>query len=291
MICDCYWIFIPSIKHKTKYFSSFHPLIRKDNEYFMAEIVQNTNLGTRRKLELLLQEMDTICREIISQLYNSSSTNANLDTQTLINMFIERQDYLTQQIQIVRQQQELERQLQIKRDEILKCERALRCLQTYLLQAVQVLSSAVYQAREKLANIRRAKSFPSEGIIRYAHQLASCYSTIAPDNWQQGDIRRPYPTGLDMRRGLLGQISEQILQQQQQQQLNVQNPAINNATVVDLAASQNSSSGAYTAVTTAVGPPKHDTTSFASDFFSIFNEDGTSANFASSDVDSDDDLF
>lgn len=256
----------------------------------MAEIVQNSNLGTRRKLELLLQEMDTICREIISQLYSSSTTNANLDTQTLINMFIERQDYLTQQIQIVRQQQELERQLQIKRDEILKCERALRCLQTYLLQAVQVLSSAVYQAREKLANIRRAKTFPSEAIIRYAHQLASCYSTIAPDNWQQGDIRRPYPTGLEMRRGLLGHISEQILQQQQQQQLNVQNPVINNTTVVDLSASQNTTS-AYTPVTTAIGPPKHDTTSFASDFFSIFNEDATSANFAASDVDSDDDLL
>ena len=256
----------------------------------MAEIIQNTSLGTRRKLELLLQEMDTICREIISQLYTSSTTNTNLDTQTLIDMLIERQDYLTQQIQIVRQQQELERQLQIKRDEILKCERALRCLQTYLLQAVQVLSSAVYQAREKLANIRRAKTFPSETIIRYAHQLASCYSTVAPDNWQQGDIRRPYPTSLDMRRGLLGQISEQILQQQQQQQLNVQNPAINNTTVVDSSAGQNVSS-AYTAVTTAAGPPKHDTTSFASEFFSIFNEETANANFASSDVDSDDDLL
>lgn len=257
----------------------------------MAEIVQNQNLGTRRKLELLLQEMDTICREIISQLYNSSSTtNNNLDTQTLIDMFIERQDYLTQQIQIVRQQQELERQLQIKRDEILKCDRALRCLQTYLLQAVQVLSSAVYQAREKITNIRRAKTFPSETIIRYAHQLASCYSTIAPDNWQQGDIRRPYPTNIDMRRGLLGHISEQTLQLQQQQQLNIQNPTINTTTVVDMSAQQNTSSS-YTAVTTAVRPPKHDTTSFASDIFSTLTDETNNANFASSDADSDDDLL
>jgi mediator of RNA polymerase II transcription subunit 4 len=256
----------------------------------MAEIVQNPNLGTRRKLDLLLQEMDTICREIISQLYNTSSTNNNFDTQTLIDMFIERQDCLTQQIHIVRQQQELERQLQIKRDEILKCDRALRCLQTYLLQAVQVLSSAVYQAREKLTNIRRAKTFPSESIIRYAHQLASCYSTIAPDNWQQGDIRRPYPTNIDMRRGLLGHISEQTLQQQQQQQLNIQNPTINTTTVVDSSTSQNTSSS-YTAVTTAVRPPKHDTTSFASDIFSTFNEDTNNTNFASSDADSDDDLL
>jgi len=163
-------------------------------------------------------------------------------------------------------------------------------LQTYLLQAVQVLSSAVYQAREKLSNIRRAKTFPSETIIRYAHQLASCYSTIAPDNWQQGDIRRPYPTNIDMRRGLLGHISEQTLQQQQQQQLNVQNPNINATTVVDLSASQSTSSS-YTSVTTAVRPPKHDTTSFASDIFSTLTEETNNQNFASSDADSDDDLL
>ncbi|CAF3236003.1 unnamed protein product [Rotaria socialis] len=257
----------------------------------MAEIVQNTNLGTRRKLELLLQEMDTICREIISQLYNSSSTNNNFDTQTLVDMFIERQNYLTQQIHVVREQQELERQLQMKRDEILKCDRALRCLQTYLLQAVQVLSSAVYQAREKLANIRRAKTFPSETIIRYAHQLASCYSTIAPDNWQQGDIRRPYPTNIAMNRGLLGRISEQTLQQQQQQQqqMNMQNSTINSTTVVNASTTQNASS--YTPVTTAVRPPKHDTTSFASDIFSTLNEETNATNCSSSDTDSDDDLL
>jgi len=258
----------------------------------MAEIVNNSTLGTRRKLDLLLQEMDTICRELISQLHNSpsalttinSSSSNNVDTQTLIDMFIERQQYLTQQLAIVRQQQELERQLQIKRDEILKCDRALRCLQTYLLQAVQVLGSAVYQAREKLANIRRAKTFSSESIIRYAHQLATCYSTTAPDNWQQGDIRRPYPTNIDMRRGILGRISEQTLQQQQQQQQHMQNTTINSTTVLDTSAPQGASS--YTAVTTAVQPPKHDTTSFASDIFAGMYDETNNANFSSSDTDS-----
>ena len=258
----------------------------------MAEIVQSTNLGTRRKLELLLQEMDTICREIISQIYNptSGSTNSTgLDTQTLIDMFIERQDYLTQQIIIVRQQQEFERQLQAKRDEILKCERALRCLQTYLLQAVQVLSSAVFQAREKLANIRRAKTFPSESLIRYAHQIATCYSTTAPENWIVGDIRRPYPTNIDMGRGILGRISEQTLQQQQQQQqLNGQNSNINATTTVDTSSVANPSNS-YTPVTTAVQPPKHDVTLFASDIFSNMYEETNNTNGSSSGTDVDDD--
>jgi hypothetical protein len=246
----------------------------------MAEIVQNTKLGTRQKLELILQEMDTISREIISQLYNSSN---NLQIQPLIDMLIERQDYLTQQIVIVRQHQQYQRQLQLKRDEILKCENALHCLQTYLLQAVQVLSSGVYQAREKLENIRQAKSFPSETVIRYAHQLATCYSTTAPENWQQGDIRRPYPTNVQMRQGLLGRISEQTLQKQQ---IIVQNPT----TIVDASVPQTTTSS-YTAVTTAVPPPKHDTTSFASDIFSGIVEEINKSNLSSSDTDSDDDLL
>jgi len=250
----------------------------------MAEIVRNTSLGTRQKLELILQEMDTISREIISQLHHSSSTvNNDPDIQTLIDMLIERQDYLTQQIIIVRQHEELERELQLKRDEILKCEGALHCLQTYLLQAVQVLSSAVYQAREKIENIRQAKSFPSETIIRYAHQLATCYSTTAPENWQQGDIRRPYPTNVQMRQGLLGRISEQTLQKQQ---ITVQNPI----TIVDASVPQTTTSS-YTAVTTAVPPPKHDTTSFASDIFSGIVEEINKSNLSSSDTDSDDDLL
>ncbi|CAF0898439.1 unnamed protein product [Adineta ricciae] len=259
----------------------------------MTEIVQNRMLGTRRKLELLLQEMDTICREMIVQMHNSTTNRtANVDIQALVDMFIERQNLLTEQIAVVRQHEELERQLQLKREEILKCERALRCLHTYLLQAVQVLSSAVYQAREKLDNIRRAKSFPSETIIRYAHQLAICYSTTAPENWQQGDIRRPFPTNLDMTRGLLGRISEQTLQKQQQQQTNLQNPTINTTTVVDSSVQQNvPTTSSYTPVTTAVRPPKHDTTSFASDIFSGMYDEATNTNFSSSDTDSDDDLL
>ena len=253
----------------------------------MAEIVENTRLGTRQKLELILQEMDTISREIISQLHQSSSStlNPNSDIQTLTDMLIERQDCLTQQIVVVRYHQQLEEELQFKREEILKCEGALHCLQTYLLQAVQVLSSAVYQAREKIENIHKAKSFSSESIIRYAHQLATCYSTTAPENWQQGDIRRPYPTNIQMQQGLLARLSEQTLQQQQPQHTNVQN----STTVVDSSVPQTTTSS-YTAVTTAVRPPKHDTTSFASDIFAGIADDIKNNN-SPSDTDSDDEFL
>lgn len=259
----------------------------------MVEIVRNTSLGTRQKCELILEEMDTISREILSRFHQSSTTNAeddhhhhHLDMENLFDMLIERQDFLTEQILLIRQHQQLEEQLQFKRELISKCENALLCLQTYLLQAVQVLSSAVHQAHEKLINIRQAKSFSSESIIRYAHQLATCYSTTAPENWQQGDIRRPYPTNIQMRQGLLARISEQTLQEQQTQQINVPN----STTVVDSSIPQTTTS-AYSMSTANVRPPKHDTTSFASDIFAGMVDQRNNANLSSSDTDSDEEFL
>lgn len=252
----------------------------------MVDIVRNSSLGTRKKFELILQEMDTISREILSQFHQSISEENHLDISTLFDMFIERQSFLTEHILLIHEHQQFEEQLQYKREQIDRCDNALLCLQTYLLQAVQVLSSAVHQAREKIENIRRAKYFSSESIIRYAHQLAICYSTTAPENWQQGDIRRPYPTNIQMRQGLLARISEQTLQDKQPQPINGQTAV----TVVDSSASQ-STTTAYTAMTTNVRPPKHDTTSFASDIFAGMVNETNNTNPSSSDTDSDEEFL
>ena len=56
---------------------------------------------------------------------------------------------------------------------------------------------ALYEARQKLENITRANKRPvnSEELIRYAHRISSTYAVAAPTSWQQGDPRRPYPSG------------------------------------------------------------------------------------------------
>ena len=58
-------------------------------------------------------------------------------------------------------------------------------------------STAVYQARQKLESISKAKQTPvnSEDLIRYAHRISASNAVCAPLNWEQGDPRRPYPTG------------------------------------------------------------------------------------------------
>ena len=61
-----------------------------------------------------------------------------------------------------------------------------------LLQA-----NAIYQAKQKLESIAWAQNRPvsAEDLIRYAHRISSTNAVSAPLSWQQGDPRRPYPTG------------------------------------------------------------------------------------------------
>uniref|UniRef100_A0A2K5ILU3 Mediator of RNA polymerase II transcription subunit 4 n=1 Tax=Colobus angolensis palliatus TaxID=336983 RepID=A0A2K5ILU3_COLAP len=71
------------------------------------------------------------------------------------------------------------------------------------------LATAVYQAKEKLKSIEKARkgAISSEEIIKYAHRISASNAVCAPLTWVPGDPRRPYPTDLEMRSGLLGQMN------------------------------------------------------------------------------------
>ena len=58
-------------------------------------------------------------------------------------------------------------------------------------------ANAIYQAKQKLESIACAHNGPvnAEDLIRYAHRISSTNAVSAPLSWQQGDPRRPYPTG------------------------------------------------------------------------------------------------
>jgi len=64
----------------------------------------------------------------------------------------------------------------------------------------------LFQARQKLASIARAnkRPVPSEELIKFAHRISASHAICAPLTWQQGDLRRPYPTDIEMRLGFLG---------------------------------------------------------------------------------------
>lgn len=47
-----------------------------------------------------------------------------------------------------------------------------------------------------------------EELVRFSHRISATHGVIAPDNWTQGDPRRPYPNKEEIRRGYLGHIDD-----------------------------------------------------------------------------------
>uniref|UniRef100_W5LXA9 Mediator of RNA polymerase II transcription subunit 4 n=1 Tax=Lepisosteus oculatus TaxID=7918 RepID=W5LXA9_LEPOC len=58
-----------------------------------------------------------------------------------------------------------------------------------------------------MVNVFVSGSISSEEIIKYAHRISASNAVCAPLNWVPGDPRRPYPTDLEMRSGMLGHMS------------------------------------------------------------------------------------
>lgn len=85
-------------------------------------------------------------------------------------------------------------------------DREIQKLQKSLKEAEVILSTAIFQARQKLASINQANKRPvsSEELIKYAHRISSANAVSAPLTWCIGDVRRPYPTDVEMRNGFLG---------------------------------------------------------------------------------------
>lgn len=110
--------------------------------------------------------------------------------------------------------------MDILKAEVERQDQDINHLQKQLKEAEQILSTAIYQANQKLQSIARANKRPvsSEELIKFAHRISASNAICAPLTWQQGDPRRPYPTDIEMRLGLLGRMSDPInghlLQQQ-----------------------------------------------------------------------------
>jgi len=94
--------------------------------------------------------------------------------------------------------------------EVSRYDREIQTLQKNLKEAETHVSTALFQARQKLEQITRAQSqkCSSEELIRFSHRISSTNAVAAPPNWQPGDLRRPYPTDLEMRMGFLARLND-----------------------------------------------------------------------------------
>ena len=130
-----------------------------------------------------------------------------VDIGEFAELIVTKHNELHSYVQVASEQEEFEKKIGTLKQQVDKEEEEIKNLQKKLKEAEHILSTAIYQAKQKLQLIKKANDnpIPSEELIKYAHKISSSHAVAAPYNWEQGDPRRPYPTDMEMKLGLIGQ--------------------------------------------------------------------------------------
>jgi mediator of RNA polymerase II transcription subunit 4 len=117
------------------------------------------------------------------------------DYLQLVELLVIKDNELKQLLKLAVEQESIDKKIQLLKAQVSKYDNEINELQKKLKEAEQILSTAIFQARQKLSSIAKAKEHPinSEELIKYAYRISGSIS--APMTWQVGDLRRPYPTG------------------------------------------------------------------------------------------------
>lgn len=128
------------------------------------------------------------------------------DCTSLVDLLVAKDNEMKQLLKLAEEQSKIDEKVNILKAHINKYDQEIGQLQKQLKEAELILSTAIFQARQKLASIAKANEQPinSEDLIKYAYLISSSHAISAPMTWHQGDLRRPYPNDIEMRLGYLG---------------------------------------------------------------------------------------
>ncbi|CAG9806514.1 unnamed protein product [Chironomus riparius] len=198
------------------------------------------NLGTRDRLLAVIDDIEIISKEIIENLMAPKHQKTH-DYLQLVDLLVVKDNELKQLMKLAAEQEKIDEKINMLKEQVAKYDNEINQLQKQLKEAEQILSTAIFQAKQKLASIAKANDNPihSEELIKYAYRISASHAVSAPLTWQQGDLRRPYPTDLEMRLGLLGKTDLNMNGHSLLSQNNVNNDAIRPATGEIPASAQN----------------------------------------------------
>uniref|UniRef100_A0A8C7EPN1 Mediator of RNA polymerase II transcription subunit 4 n=1 Tax=Neovison vison TaxID=452646 RepID=A0A8C7EPN1_NEOVI len=155
--------------------------------------------STRERLLSALEDLEVLSRELIEML--AISRNQKLlppdEENQVLELLIHRDGEFQELMKLALNQGKIHHEMQVLEKEVEKRDSDIQQLQKQLKEAEQILT-CVYIV---------VSAISSEEIIKYAHRISASNAVCAPLTWVPGDPRRPYPTDLEMRSGLLGQMN------------------------------------------------------------------------------------
>ena len=95
-------------------------------------------------------------------------------------------------VQLAHEQGEIEEKMEELETEVNHYDQEIQTLQKHLKDAEVLLSTALYQAKQKLDQMTKAQqqSVSSEELVRFAHRISATHAVAAPLNWLPGDPRK-----------------------------------------------------------------------------------------------------
>ncbi|CAG9773070.1 unnamed protein product [Ceutorhynchus assimilis] len=172
-----------------------------------------SQLSTKEKLLYIIDDMELIAKEIIENAIAPKTNKlSGPEYAQLTELLVAKDNELKDTLNLAKEQGQINKTMDLLKAEVERQDQDINHLQKQLKEAEQILSTAIYQANQKLQSIARAKKRPvsSEELIKFAHRISASNAICAPLTWQQGDPRRPYPTDIEMRLGMLGRLSDPI---------------------------------------------------------------------------------
>jgi len=158
--------------------------------------------GVADQLLLLIDEIEELTGEIFAAVQNQGTSD------NLIDMLIKKDRKLATLLNTAEEQKHLYQKIENYKKEIVKYDDKILRFQQKLLEAESMLLPVLYQAKERLKIINEAREnkVNAEEIVRYSHKISACHATTSPCGWAPGNPKRPYPTDVDMRAGILPQF-------------------------------------------------------------------------------------
>ncbi|XP_035900653.1 mediator of RNA polymerase II transcription subunit 4 [Anopheles stephensi] len=165
------------------------------------------HLSTRERLLAIINDIEIVAKELIENtIAPKAQKMSSADHAQLVELLVLKDKELKSTLQLAAEQAGIEKNMDALREQVRKQDEEINQLQKQLKEAEQILATSIFQARQKLASIAKANKRPvsSEELIKFAHRISASHAICAPLTWQQGDLRRPYPTDIEMRLGFLG---------------------------------------------------------------------------------------
>ncbi|KFV71735.1 Mediator of RNA polymerase II transcription subunit 4, partial [Dryobates pubescens] len=119
----------------------------------------------------------------------------------ILELLIQRDGEFQELMKLAVDQGKIHHEMQLLEKVVEKRDNDIQQLQKQLKEAEHILVES-----SDFSSIL-AGAISSEEIIKYAHRISASNAVCAPLTWVPGDPRRPYPTDLEMRSGLLGQMN------------------------------------------------------------------------------------